>query len=215
MIDWLIQLDHDITLGLNALHTPVLDSIMLFLSSSKVWIPLYVLIAALMFIPKWYGRKSPAFRLGSRIPLWLTGLIGVLAGSAVLRSHRADNQSGQGLGRPSTPEPRPPAGRPAPSAGRQGRPLRLLLSPRLQHLRNGSTHRPDIQTRVVFCRHPDLGRADRLQPHLPGQAFHHGRSLRRPRRSAGRPCGLLPLPMGIVPDFQKIFIDPTTKCSAS
>ena len=79
MIDWLIQLDHDITLGLNAMHTPVLDSIMLFLSSSKVWIPLYVLIAALMFIPKWYGRKSPAFRLGSRIPLWLTGLIGVLA----------------------------------------------------------------------------------------------------------------------------------------
>ena len=79
MIDWLIQLDHDIILGLNALHTPVLDSIMLFLSSSKVWIPLYVLIAALMFIPKWYGRKSPAFRLGSRIPLWLTGLIGVLA----------------------------------------------------------------------------------------------------------------------------------------
>ena len=79
MIDWLIQLDHDITLGLNALHTPVLDSIMLFLSSSKVWIPLYVLIAALMFIPKWYGRKSSAFRLGSRIPLWLTGLIGVLA----------------------------------------------------------------------------------------------------------------------------------------
>ena len=79
MIDWLIQLDHDITLGLNALHTPVLDSIMLFLSSSKVWIPLYVVIAALMFIPKWYGRKSPAFRLGSRIPLWLTGLIGVLA----------------------------------------------------------------------------------------------------------------------------------------
>ena len=79
MIDWLIQLDHEITLGLNALHTPVLDSIMLFLSSSKVWIPLYVVIAALMFIPKWYGRKSPAFRLGSRIPLWLTGLIGVLA----------------------------------------------------------------------------------------------------------------------------------------
>ena len=79
MMDWLIELDHDITLGLNALHTPVLDSIMLFLSSSKVWIPLYVLIAVLMFIPKWYGRKSPAFCLGGRIPLWLTGLIGVLA----------------------------------------------------------------------------------------------------------------------------------------
>ena len=79
MMDWLIELDHVITLGLNALHTPVLDSIMLFLSSSKVWIPLYVLIAVLMFIPKWYGRKSSAFRLGGRIPLWLTGLIGVLA----------------------------------------------------------------------------------------------------------------------------------------
>ncbi len=79
MMDWLIELDYDITLGLNALHTPFLDSIMLFLSSSKVWIPLYVVIVALMFVPKWYGRKSAAFCLGSRVPLWLSGLLGVLA----------------------------------------------------------------------------------------------------------------------------------------
>ena len=79
MIDWLIQLDHDITLGLNALHTPVLDSVMLFFSSKTVWIPLYVALAVLMFIPKWYGRKSPAFCLGCRIPIWLTGIMGLLA----------------------------------------------------------------------------------------------------------------------------------------
>lgn len=79
MIDWLIELDHGITLALNAAHTPFLDSIMLFLSAKKVWIPLYAVLAVLMFIPKWYGRKSPAFRYGSRIPLWLTGLAGVLA----------------------------------------------------------------------------------------------------------------------------------------
>ena len=211
MIDWLIQLDHDITLGLNALHTPVLDSIMLFLSSSKVWIPLYVLIAALMFIPKWYGRKSPAFRLGSRIPLWLTGLIGVLAVALCF-----------GLTEQITNLVKDWVARPRPSHDPllegllhlpEGR--GVLLGPRLQHLRNGSPHRPDIQTRVVFSRHPDLGRADRLQPHLLSQAFHYGRSLRRPRRSAGRLCGLQPLPMGIVPDFQKIFIAPTATCSAS
>ena len=79
MIDWLIELDHGITLALNAAHTPFLDSIMLILSAKKVWIPLYAVLAVLMFIPKWYGRKSPAFRYGSRIPLWLTGLAGVLA----------------------------------------------------------------------------------------------------------------------------------------
>lgn len=72
MIDWLIQLDHDITLGLNALHTPVLDSIMLFLSSSKVWIPLYVVIVALMFIPngtagnRLHSASAAGYRFGSR-----------------------------------------------------------------------------------------------------------------------------------------------------
>lgn len=79
MIDWLIGLDHRITLALNAMHTPLWDELMLFLSDKYVWIPLYVLLAALMFVPKWYGRKSAAFRYGGRIPLWLTGLIGVLA----------------------------------------------------------------------------------------------------------------------------------------
>ena len=79
MIDWLTGLDNEITLALNAMHTPIADSIMLFLSAKTVWIPLYVLLAVLMFIPKWYGKKSSAFRYGSHIPLWLTGLIGILA----------------------------------------------------------------------------------------------------------------------------------------
>lgn len=79
MIDWLVEFDRGVTLGLNAIHTPFLDSVMLFLSAKTVWIPLYAALAVLMFIPKWYGRKSPAFRCGSRIPIWLTGLIGVLA----------------------------------------------------------------------------------------------------------------------------------------
>lgn len=51
MIDWLIELDHGITLALNAAHTPFLDSIMLILSAKKVWIPLYAVLAVLMFIP--------------------------------------------------------------------------------------------------------------------------------------------------------------------
>ena len=69
MIDWLTGLDNEITLALNAMHTPIADSIMLFLSAKTVWIPLYVLLAVLMFIPKWYGKKSSAFRYGSHIGL--------------------------------------------------------------------------------------------------------------------------------------------------
>lgn len=79
MIDRIIEMDHWITLGLNSVHTPFWDSVMLFLSAKTVWIPLYVALAVLMFIPKWYGRRSPAFRYGHRVPLWLTGLCGVLA----------------------------------------------------------------------------------------------------------------------------------------
>lgn len=79
MIDWIIGLDHNITLGLNGMHTPFWDSVMLFLSAKTVWIPLYAAIAVLFFIPKWYGKKSVAFSKGARIPLWLTGLAGVLA----------------------------------------------------------------------------------------------------------------------------------------
>lgn len=79
MTDWLINLDHSITLGLNAAHTTFWNEVMLFLSARTVWIPLYAAIAVLLFVPRWYGRTSAAFRAGTRIPLWLTGLIGVLA----------------------------------------------------------------------------------------------------------------------------------------
>ncbi|HIZ86707.1 MAG TPA: phosphatase PAP2 family protein [Candidatus Coprenecus pullistercoris] len=79
MTEWILNLDREIVLGLNALHTPVWDSIMLFLSSRTAWIPLYVIIAALMFVPKWYGKHSSAFRCGSRLPIWAIGLTGVLA----------------------------------------------------------------------------------------------------------------------------------------
>ena len=79
MTDWLINLDHSITLGLNGMHTPFWNEVMLFLSAKTVWIPLYAAIAILFFVPRWYGEKSQALISGSRIPLWLTGLIGVLA----------------------------------------------------------------------------------------------------------------------------------------
>lgn len=79
MTDWLINLDHSITLGLNGMHTPFWNEVMLFLSAKTVWIPLYAAIAILFFVPRWYGKKSQAFISGSRIPLWLTGLIGVVA----------------------------------------------------------------------------------------------------------------------------------------
>ena len=40
MTDWLINLDHSITLGLNGMHTPFWNEVMLFLSAKTVWIPI-------------------------------------------------------------------------------------------------------------------------------------------------------------------------------
>ncbi|HIZ86013.1 MAG TPA: phosphatase PAP2 family protein [Candidatus Coprenecus stercoravium] len=79
MPDRILELDRNITLGLNALHTPLWDSIMVFLSSSTAWIPLYAAIAVLMFIPKWYGPHSLMRRQSHDIRSWAAGLTGVLA----------------------------------------------------------------------------------------------------------------------------------------
>lgn len=48
MIDWLIELDKELFLFLNHLHANWMDPVMLFLSAKKVWIPLYLLILALI-----------------------------------------------------------------------------------------------------------------------------------------------------------------------
>lgn len=78
MTDWINRLDHNITLAINSAHTPTWDSIMLFLSSHTAWIPLYLLIAVLMFVPIWYGRKSLTFKVRTSVPVWVAGLVGVI-----------------------------------------------------------------------------------------------------------------------------------------
>lgn len=80
-MDWLIELDRNLLIFLNGWGTPAVDPFMEFLSNIPVWIPLYIIIAGLCFIPKWYGKKS---FLGSlpqpaAVPSWLIGLITVLA----------------------------------------------------------------------------------------------------------------------------------------
>lgn len=81
MLDSIIALDHRITLAMNAVQTPFWDSVMLFLSSHTVWIPLYVCIAASMFIPKWYGVSAPA-RFAGNVPFWITELLGLAVAAA-------------------------------------------------------------------------------------------------------------------------------------
>lgn len=81
MPDFITNLDYSVTLALNAAQTPFWNSIMLFLSSHTVWIPLYVCIAASMFIPRWYGPASPARKTGNA-PIWIIGILGLAAAAA-------------------------------------------------------------------------------------------------------------------------------------
>ena len=78
MLESIIELDYNVTLAINGGHTAFLDSVMQFLSASAVWIPLYVLIAAFMFIPKFCSGKSPVQNFSST-PYWIIGIIGLLA----------------------------------------------------------------------------------------------------------------------------------------
>lgn len=81
MIESLIEMDRAASLAINGLHTGWADSMMMFLSSHTVWIPLYVLTAVLMFIPKWYGPDSEAGRLrdsGRKVPFWTIALTGII-----------------------------------------------------------------------------------------------------------------------------------------
>lgn len=48
MLDSIVQLDQNVSLALNSLHTPVTDSMWMFFSARNPWIPMYILVAALM-----------------------------------------------------------------------------------------------------------------------------------------------------------------------
>lgn len=73
MLEKLLQLDQEVFLLLNGMHTPLSDTLMVFASSKTAWIPFYVLLIAWVW-----------WRLGWRAALWL--LVG--AGLCVLFSDR-------------------------------------------------------------------------------------------------------------------------------
>lgn len=83
MIERIIGIDHSITLFLDSVQTPFWNSVMLFFSSNTAWIPMYVLIAVALFIPRCYGRKSLVGRQESGIvPFWAAGLLTVALAAA-------------------------------------------------------------------------------------------------------------------------------------
>lgn len=73
MLERLLQLDQEVFLLLNGMHTPLSDALMVFASSKTAWIPFYVLLVVWVW-----------WRLGWRSTLWL--LLG--AGLCVLLSDR-------------------------------------------------------------------------------------------------------------------------------
>ncbi len=56
MIEQILEFDKELFLYLNGFHKPWLDAVMLFFSKSKVWIPLYLIIAFYLF--KNFGSKD-------------------------------------------------------------------------------------------------------------------------------------------------------------
>ena len=72
-MEHIISLDTSLLLAINGWHSPIADKIMLFFSAIPVWIPLYVIVAALMFWPRWQTLKS------ERIPVWMTALVCIIA----------------------------------------------------------------------------------------------------------------------------------------
>ena len=49
IIENLHHLDQDISLAINSLHSPCIDKLMQFMSNKEVWIPLYLIVAIMLF----------------------------------------------------------------------------------------------------------------------------------------------------------------------
>ena len=62
-IDTIVRFDQDITLAVNALHTPFTDSVWSIFSSVTAWIPLYVLVLVIMIRSLGLGRTLIALVL--------------------------------------------------------------------------------------------------------------------------------------------------------
>lgn len=69
MMETLIDLDRDLFIALNSLHSESLDQIMYFLTNTSSWIPLYALL--LYFIIKSYGKSSWLYLIGIALTILL------------------------------------------------------------------------------------------------------------------------------------------------
>ena len=50
MIEWLDNLDAKLLIAINSAHTPLLDQAMWLISSRWIWIPLYILLTAMLYL---------------------------------------------------------------------------------------------------------------------------------------------------------------------
>jgi undecaprenyl-diphosphatase len=73
MMEWLLQLDQDVFLFLNDLHTSWLDPIMLYATQTITWVPLHLLL--LFLILKEYRNDSWAPLLGILLTILLADQI--------------------------------------------------------------------------------------------------------------------------------------------
>lgn len=87
MIDWLEQIDRQIVLSINSLHTPIFDNLMWLLSSRFLWIPFYILILAIV-----YRKKSllPTllFLTGAILLVFISDFLSVHAFKEVFQRYR-------------------------------------------------------------------------------------------------------------------------------
>ena len=67
MIEWLDNLDSRLLMALNSAHSPLLDKIMWLISSRAFWIPLYVILTAMI----WH-------RFGKKQCVLILAIIGIL-----------------------------------------------------------------------------------------------------------------------------------------
>ncbi|MBL7857110.1 MAG: phosphatase PAP2 family protein [Cyclobacteriaceae bacterium] len=73
MMDQLLEWDKDLLLYLNSLHVPWLDPVMLFLTKTFIWLPLYILL--LFLVIREYKKDSWMILLGISFTILLTDQI--------------------------------------------------------------------------------------------------------------------------------------------
>lgn len=73
MIEELIEIDKKILIFLNSFHSPVLDPVMLYVTKTEFWIPLYAFLIFLMF--KNFKHESWFLLIGAAITILLSDQI--------------------------------------------------------------------------------------------------------------------------------------------